>query len=68
MTPIFNNAYMMTGGGPDNNTTMIGLLIFNNAFKYGKYGLACAQAVLLTIVIAALTALQFKLNGDDVEY
>lgn len=65
---VFVNAYMMTGGGPDNNTTMIGLLIFNNAFKYGKYGLACAQAVLLTIVIAALTALQFKLNGDDVEY
>lgn len=65
---VFVNAYMMTGGGPDNNTTMIGLLIFNNAFKYGKYGLACAQAVLLTIVIAGLTALQFKLNGDDVEY
>ena len=39
---VFMNAYMMTGGGPDNNTTMIGLLIFNNAFTYGKYGLACA--------------------------
>lgn len=65
---VFMNAYMMTGGGPDNNTTMIGLLIFNNAFKYGKYGLACAQAILLAIVIAALTAVQFKVAGDDVEY
>ena len=62
------NAYMMTGGGPDNNTTMIGLLIFNNAFTYGKYGLACAQAILLAIVIAALTTLQFKLMGEDIEY
>ena len=62
------NAYMMTGGGPDNNTTMIGLLIFNNAFVYGKYGLACAQAIMLAIVIAALTAIQFKVAGDDVEY
>ena len=46
------NAYMMTGGGPDNSTTMIGLLIYNNAFVYGKYGLACAQAILLAIAIA----------------
>ena len=59
---------MMTGGGPDNNTTMIGLLIFNNAFVYGKYGLACAQGVLLTIIIAGLTAIQFRVAGDDVEY
>lgn len=65
---VFINAYMMTGGGPDNNTTMIGLLIFNNAFKYGKYGLACAQAVVLALIIAALTAIQFKVSGGDVEY
>lgn len=65
---VFMNAYMMTGGGPDNNTTMVGLLIFNNAFTYGKYGLACAQAIILSIVIAFLTMLQFKVMGDDVEY
>lgn len=65
---VFMNAYMMTGGGPDNNTTMIGLLIFNNAFKYSDYGLACAQALILTVVIAAVSMLQFKLMGEDVEY
>ena len=54
---VFMNAYMMTGGGPDNNTTMIGLLIFNNAFTYGKYGLACAQAIILALVIGLLTIL-----------
>ena len=65
---VFMNAYMMTGGGPDNATTMIGLLIYNNAFTYNKYGLACAQAVILTIVIAAISFLQFKMAGSDVEY
>ena len=65
---VFMNAYMMTGGGPDNNTTMIGLLIFNNAFTYGKYGLACAQAIILALVIVLLTMLQFKVMGDDIEY
>ena len=65
---VFMNAYIMTGGGPDNNTTMIGLLIFNNAFTYGKYGLACAQAIILALVIGLLTMLQFKVMGDDIEY
>lgn len=65
---VFMNAYMMTGGGPDNNTTMVGLLIFNNAFTYGKYGLACAQAIILALVIGLLTMLQFKVMGDDIEY
>ena len=65
---VFMNAYMMTGGGPDNSTTMIGLLIFNNAFKYNKYGLACAQSIVLTVIIAVISFLQFKMAGSDVEY
>lgn len=65
---VFMNAYMMTGGGPDNSTTMIGLLIYNNAFVYGKYGLACAQAILLAIAIAIMSLFQFKVMGVDVEY
>ena len=65
---VFMNAYMMTGGGPDNSTTMIGLLIYNNAFVYGTYGLACAQAILLAIAIAIMSLFQFRLMGVDVEY
>lgn len=65
---VFMNAYMMTGGGPDNATTMVGLLIFNNAFTYSDYGLACAQALILAIIIAAISLVQFKLMGEDVEY
>lgn len=65
---VFMNAYMMTGGGPNNATTMIGLLIYRNAFESNNYGLACAQAILLTIVIAIASLFQFKLMGVDVEY
>ena len=51
-----------------NSTTMIGLLIYKNAFEYSKFGLACAQAILLAIVIALISLVQFKLMGTDVEY
>lgn len=64
----FQNAYLMTGGGPDNSTTMAGLLIFNRAFKYFEYGEACAQAILLTMIIAIFAVLQLKLTANDVEY
>ncbi|HCR41672.1 MAG TPA: sugar ABC transporter permease [Lachnospiraceae bacterium] len=65
---VFQNAYLMTGGGPDNSTTMVGLLIFNNAFTYFDYGQACAQALVLTAIIALFTFIQFKVTGDGVEY
>ncbi len=65
---VFQNAFLMTGGGPDNATTMVGLLIFNKAFKYFEYGEASAQALILTAIIGIFTFIQFKLTGDNVEY
>ncbi len=65
---VFMNAYMMTGGGPDNATTMVGLLIFNNAFKYSNFGVAAAQSLVLAAIIAIISIFQFKVLGEDVEY
>jgi len=65
---VFQNAYLMTGGGPDNSTTMVGLLIFNKAFKYFEYGEACAQALILAVIIAIFAVIQFKITGEGVEY
>ncbi|MCL6459717.1 MAG: sugar ABC transporter permease, partial [Gorillibacterium sp.] len=65
---VFQNAYLMTGGGPDNATTMVGLLIFNNAFKYFEFGEAAAQSLILALIIAGIALIQFKFLGNDVEY
>ncbi len=64
----FQTAYLMTGGGPDNATTMAGLMIFNRAFKYAEYGEACAQAILLAVIISIFAVIQLKLTSNDVEY
>ncbi|MBD0382676.1 carbohydrate ABC transporter permease [Paenibacillus sedimenti] len=65
---VFQNAFLMTGGGPDNATTMVGLLIFNNAFTYFDFGKAAAQSLILALIIAAISLIQFKYAGKDVEY
>lgn len=65
---VFQNAYLMTGGGPNNATTMMGLLIFNNAFTYFEFGKAAAQSLILAAIIAVISFIQFKYAGKDVEY
>lgn len=65
---VFQNAYLMTGGGPNHATTMVGLLIFNNAFTYFDFGKAAAQSLILAVIIALISIIQFKYAGKDVEY
>ncbi|TCZ75608.1 sugar ABC transporter permease [Paenibacillus albiflavus] len=65
---VFQNAFLMTGGGPNNSTTMMGLLIFNNAFTYFEFGKAAAQSLILAAIIGVISFLQFKYAGKDVEY
>ncbi|WNR45717.1 carbohydrate ABC transporter permease [Paenibacillus roseipurpureus] len=65
---VFQNAYLMTGGGPNNSTTMVGLLIFNSAFTYFEFGKAAAQSLILAVIIAGVSVIQFKYAGKDVEY
>lgn len=65
---VFQNAYLMTGGGPDHSTTMVGLLIFDTAFKYFEFGKAAAQSLVLAAIIGIIAFIQFKFLGKDVEY
>ncbi|MFD2114605.1 carbohydrate ABC transporter permease [Paenibacillus yanchengensis] len=65
---VFQNAFLMTGGGPDHATTMMGLLIFNNAFTYFEFGKAAAQSLILALIIAIISFIQFRLLGKDIEY
>ncbi|MDF2835129.1 MAG: spermidine/putrescine transporter permease [Paenibacillus sp.] len=65
---VFQNAYLMTGGGPDHSTTMVGLLIFDTAFKYFEFGKAAAQSLVLAAIIGVIAFFQFKFLGKDVEY
>lgn len=65
---VFQNAYLMTGGGPDHATTMVGLLIFDNAFQYFEFGKAAAQSLILALFIAIISVFQFKFMGKDIEY
>ena len=55
---------LLTLGGPKDSTMTIMYYIYYNAFKLYKYGYGNAMGVLLAIIIAILSAAQFKLGQE----
>ena len=55
---------LLTSGGPNNSTQTIMYYIYYQAFKLNSYGYGSAMGIILAIIIAAFSALQFRLAGD----
>ena len=55
---------LLTSGGPNNSTMTIMYYIYYNAFKLYKYGYGNAMGVILAIIIAILSAAQFRLGKE----
>jgi multiple sugar transport system permease protein len=52
---VFTEPFLFTGGGPNNATMTVLLLIYRYAFVNGDFGAATALSVLLAIVLCALS-------------
>jgi multiple sugar transport system permease protein len=64
----FSDPYVMTGGGPENATLLLGLHLYQNAFHFLRMGYASAMAWLMFFIIFVLTIIQFKFAGRWVYY
>jgi multiple sugar transport system permease protein len=65
---IFDQAFVMTAGGPSNATNTIVLYIFQNGFQFFKMGYASAIAWALFAVIFTFTLIQMWLQRHWVQY
>ncbi|MEN0070743.1 MAG: sugar ABC transporter permease [Propionicimonas sp.] len=57
---FFEEPFVMTSGGPLNSTISLSMYTYNQ-FGFGNYGLAAAMSYLIFVVIAVVTAVQFRL-------
>ncbi len=65
---IFNQAFIMTEGGPNDATRFYVLRLFDVGFRYFEFGSAAAMAWILFIIVLALTLLTMKLTPHWVHY
>ncbi|NIA14024.1 MAG: ABC transporter permease subunit [Nitrospiraceae bacterium] len=57
---VFSQAYLMTGGGPDNATLFYVLYLYQKAFQHFEMGYASALAWVLFAIIMMLTLLVIR--------
>lgn len=61
---FFEEPFVMTRGGPLDSTVSLSMQTYRQ-FGYGNYGLAAAMSYLIFVVIAIVTALQFRLMREN---
>lgn len=55
---VFDQVFVMTGGGPGYATETLSLIMYKEAFVSGQFGYSAAVALVLTMLVAALALIQ----------
>ena len=58
----FDLIYALTEGGPNKATTLLSQYIYNQSFVSWDYGRASAAAMVLFVIVAVITLIQFRLE------
>jgi len=61
---FFEEPFVMTRGGPLDSTISLSMYTYKQ-FGFGNYGLAASMSYLIFIVIAIVTAVQFRLLRES---
>ncbi|MBB4934857.1 raffinose/stachyose/melibiose transport system permease protein [Lipingzhangella halophila] len=57
---MFDQVWVLTGGGPGQATETMSTLIYRNAFQFGEYAYSTAVALVLTALVAVISAVQYR--------
>lgn len=57
---VFAEVWILTGGGPGNATNSLSTLIYKNAFQFGLFGSSIAMALVLLVMVALVSAIQYR--------
>ena len=62
---LFTEPFLFTGGGPNNATMTVLLLIYKYAFQNslgGDFGMAAALSVMLAVFLAVFTGIYYRVT------
>lgn len=58
---VFDVVYVMTGGGPSGSTRVLGVLLYDEAFRLFHFGYAAAIGVAMCILLVTIALIQRKI-------
>lgn len=58
---LFDQVWVLTGGGPGYATETLSTLIYRNAFQFGEFAYSTALALLLAVFVAIVSGAQYRL-------
>lgn len=62
---VFNEPYILTGGGPGTATMVLSLHMYQTGFVKNNMGYASAIAMLIFVITAVLSSVQFMSFGQE---
>ena len=65
---VFDIIQVMTNGDPNNQTQVLMLDIYKNAFRYQNMGWAAAESFVLFLIVMGVTIFQMRVLRTDWEY
>ena len=65
---VYDIIVALTNGGPGGATESLSILIYNHGFKEVKFSYAIAEAIILTIVICAISFVQTSISNNKKVY
>lgn len=65
---VFEQVFVMTGGGPGYATMTIVQQVYNAGFVNYQMGYAATLGIVLFLLVAVLAAIQFRFLGEKIEY
>lgn len=65
MLQLFTEPYLLTKGGPVNETLTIVQYLYEKGFKAFDFGVASAGSYILVLIIAVLTFMQLRLTKEE---
>lgn len=65
---MFDQAFVMTQGGPGNTTLTLVYYIYNNGFGSLRMGYASALSFVLFLIILTISLINMKFNSENVQF
>lgn len=61
---VYDVNLTLTAGGPFKSTIMASMHVYNKAFKYNDFGIGQAEAIILFLIVAAISVIQVTITKN----